>query len=58
MAQEVPKDSVGSSWNSAGTWEEKDMSIPARAELEKAKQSSTSTSLLRVEFRDKMKNTI
>ncbi|CAK9083764.1 Aha1_N domain-containing protein, partial [Durusdinium trenchii] len=29
------KDSVGSSWNSAGTWEEKDMSVPARAELEK-----------------------
>lgn len=38
-AQEVPKDSVGSSWNSAGTWEEKDMSIPARAELEKANRS-------------------
>eukprot|EP00440_Ansanella_granifera_P018742 gb/GFBE01020360.1/.p1 GENE.gb/GFBE01020360.1/~~gb/GFBE01020360.1/.p1 ORF type:complete len:189 (+),score=55.39 gb/GFBE01020360.1/:1-567(+) len=33
---ELPKtDSVGSSWNSAGTWEEKDMSVPARAELEK-----------------------
>mmetsp|Transcript_6015 Transcript_6015/g.11305 ORF Transcript_6015/g.11305 Transcript_6015/m.11305 type:complete len:188 (-) Transcript_6015:115-678(-) len=28
-------DSVGSSWNVAGTWEEKDMSVAARAELEK-----------------------
>mmetsp|Transcript_40705 Transcript_40705/g.64021 ORF Transcript_40705/g.64021 Transcript_40705/m.64021 type:complete len:191 (+) Transcript_40705:53-625(+) len=34
-AQDAPKDAVGSSWNSAGTWEEKDMSVTARAELEK-----------------------
>mmetsp|Transcript_86700 Transcript_86700/g.250398 ORF Transcript_86700/g.250398 Transcript_86700/m.250398 type:complete len:197 (+) Transcript_86700:118-708(+) len=27
--------SVGSSWNAAGTWEEKDMSAAARAELER-----------------------
>mmetsp|Transcript_105707 Transcript_105707/g.295987 ORF Transcript_105707/g.295987 Transcript_105707/m.295987 type:complete len:197 (+) Transcript_105707:71-661(+) len=27
--------SVGSSWNAAGTWEEKDMSVAARAELER-----------------------
>ncbi|CAJ1375386.1 unnamed protein product [Effrenium voratum] len=33
--KETPKDAVGSSWNSAGTWEEKDTTAPARAELEK-----------------------
>ncbi|OLQ14235.1 hypothetical protein AK812_SmicGene1645 [Symbiodinium microadriaticum] len=32
----LPKaDSVSSSWNSAGTWEEKDMGVAARTELEK-----------------------
>eukprot|EP00438_Fugacium_kawagutii_P030703 Skav213057 [mRNA] locus=scaffold364:351368:351946:- [translate_table: standard] len=32
---ETSKDLVGSTWNSAGTWEEKDMSVAAKAELEK-----------------------
>mmetsp|Transcript_23747 Transcript_23747/g.48388 ORF Transcript_23747/g.48388 Transcript_23747/m.48388 type:complete len:197 (+) Transcript_23747:1-591(+) len=35
QADATPSNSVGSSWNAAGTWEEKDMSAPARAELER-----------------------